>query len=115
VLAWPLTREELIEEQLRLAALAPVTWQFEPDTQIGGVFVCFARGESGRGLPANGRGQQRAWAEAPQWLQVTLARRTSRARARTPEPLRWARRRAREARALDNSDDWRKGRERWQT
>jgi deoxyribonuclease V len=39
----------------------------------------------------------------------------SASRARTPEPLRRARRRAREARALDNSDDWRTRRERWQT
>ena len=35
--------------------------------------------------------------------------------ARTPEPLRRARRRAREARAIDNGDDWRERRERWQT
>jgi deoxyribonuclease V len=34
---------------------------------------------------------------------------------RTPEPLRRARRRAREARALDNGDDWRERRKRWQT
>jgi deoxyribonuclease V len=49
VLDWPLTREELIEEQSRLAALGPATWRFEPDAQIGGVFVCFACGESGPG------------------------------------------------------------------
>jgi deoxyribonuclease V len=46
---WPRTCEELIEVQLRLAALGPVRWRFETDTQIGGVFVCFARGESGPG------------------------------------------------------------------
>jgi hypothetical protein len=73
VLAWPPTREELIEEQLRLAALAPATWQTAADVSL------------------------------------------SAARARTPEPLRRARRRARQARALGNSDDWRQGRERWQT
>jgi deoxyribonuclease V len=39
----------------------------------------------------------------------------SASRARTPEPLRRARRRAREARAMDNGDDWRERRERWQT
>jgi len=39
----------------------------------------------------------------------------SASRARTPEPLRRARRRAREARALHNSDDWRARRQRWQT
>jgi hypothetical protein len=27
---WPSTREELIEEQLRLAALDPEPWRFEP-------------------------------------------------------------------------------------
>ena len=47
MLAWPLTREELIEEQTRLAALGPATWRFEPEARIGGVFVCFARGKSG--------------------------------------------------------------------
>lgn len=47
--AWPLTREELIEEQERLAALQPGPWRFEPDAQIGGVFLCFARGKSGPG------------------------------------------------------------------
>jgi deoxyribonuclease V len=232
VVAWPLTREELIEEQLRLAALAPATWQFEPNTQIGGVFVCFACGESGRGLAGD-----RAWAAAcvgraatvvaghagapyepgllalregalleaavralPEppdvllvdatgrdhprraglalqlgtvlelpsvgvthrplvaegewpadergarsplllggepvgyWLQTRVGTRPlavhaawrtdpdtaadvslSASRARTPEPLRRARQRAREARALHNSDDWRKGRKRRQT
>jgi deoxyribonuclease V len=59
VLAWPLTREELIAEQQRLAALGPARWRFEPDAQIGGVFVCFARGESGPG-----RVGDRAWAAA---------------------------------------------------
>jgi deoxyribonuclease V len=232
VLAWPLTREELIEEQLRLAALAPATWQFEPEAQIGGVFVCFARGKSGpgqagdpawaaacigrattmvpghagapyepgllalregalleaavRALPelpdvllvdATGRDHPRraglalqlgAVLELPSvgvthrplvaegewpadergarsplllggelvgyWLRTRVGTRPlavhaawrtdpdtaadaalSASRARTPEPLRRARRRAREARALDNSDDWHEGRERWQT
>jgi deoxyribonuclease V len=46
---WPGTREELIEEQLRLAALEPETWRFEPDARVGGVFVCFARGGTGPG------------------------------------------------------------------
>ena len=47
--AWPRTCEELIEVQLWLAALGPVRWRLETDTQIGGVLVCFARGESGPG------------------------------------------------------------------
>jgi deoxyribonuclease V len=59
VLAWPLTREELIEEQPRLAALGPATWRFEPEAQIGGVFVCFARGKSGPGQAGDA-----AWAAA---------------------------------------------------
>jgi deoxyribonuclease V len=230
--AWPLTREELIEEQQRLAALGLAGWRFEPEARIGGVFVCFARGQSGTGqagepawaaacigrgtavvpghasapyepgllalregalleaavraLPARpdvllvdatGRDHPRraglalqlgAVLELPtvgvthrplvaegEWpadergarsplllggepvgywlrtradtrpLAVHAAWRTdpdtaaavvlSASRARTPEPLRRARRRAREARALDNSDDWRTRRERWQT
>lgn len=40
--AWPRTREELIEEQLRLGALEPAPWRFEPGARIGGVFVCSA-------------------------------------------------------------------------
>jgi deoxyribonuclease V len=229
VSVWPHTREELIEEQPRLAALGPARWQLEPDAPIGGVFVCFARGASGpgqagdrawaaacmgqgatvvaghagapyepgllalregalleaavRALPqlpdvllvdATGRDHPRraglalqlgAVLELPtvgvthrplvaegEWpadergarsplllggdpvgywlrtragtrpLAVHAAWRTdpdtaaevalSASRARTPEPLRQARRRAREARARDNSDDWRKGRER---
>jgi deoxyribonuclease V len=47
--AWPRTREELIEEQLRLGALAPALWRFEPAGRTGGVFVCFSRGGSGPG------------------------------------------------------------------
>jgi deoxyribonuclease V len=49
VSAWPQTRGELIEEQLRLGALDPPTWQFTPEARVGGVFVCFARGASGPG------------------------------------------------------------------
>jgi deoxyribonuclease V len=59
VLAWPLTREELIVEQERLAALEPPPWHFDPRARIGGVFVCFARGERGRG-----RAGDPAWAAA---------------------------------------------------
>jgi deoxyribonuclease V len=40
--AWPRTREELIAEQLRLGALEPEPWSFEPGARIGGVFVCLA-------------------------------------------------------------------------
>src|SRR5512133_1297191 len=46
---WPGTREELIEEQLRLAALEHEPWRFEPGARVGGVFVCFARGGTGPG------------------------------------------------------------------
>jgi deoxyribonuclease V len=46
---WPPTREELIEEQLRLAALDPPPWHFVPGARVGGCFVCFARGGSGPG------------------------------------------------------------------
>jgi deoxyribonuclease V len=47
--AWPRTREELIEEQLRLGALEPEPWRLDRNARIGGVFVCFARGQSGAG------------------------------------------------------------------
>jgi deoxyribonuclease V len=56
---WPSTPEELIEEQLRLAALDPEPWRFEPGTRICGVFVCFARGSGGPG-----RAGDAAWAAA---------------------------------------------------
>jgi deoxyribonuclease V len=46
---WPRSREELIEAQLRLAALEPHPWRFEPGARVGGVFVCFARGGTGPG------------------------------------------------------------------
>jgi hypothetical protein len=36
---WPRTREELIAEQERLAALNPPLWHPEPNARIGGVFV----------------------------------------------------------------------------
>jgi deoxyribonuclease V len=57
--AWPQTREELIEEQRRLGALEPAPWRFEPGARIGGVFVCYGRGESGPGQTGD-----RAWAAA---------------------------------------------------
>ena len=57
--AWPQTREELIEEQLRLDALDPPAWQFAPGARVGGVFVCFARGGSGPGSAGDA-----AWAAA---------------------------------------------------
>ena len=232
MLAWPLTREELIEEQARLAALRPATWRFELDAQIGGAFICFVRGERDPGqvddpawaaacvgrdttvvpgdagapyepgllalregalleaavralreppdallVDATGRDHPRraglalqlgAILELPtvgvthrpllaegewpadergartplllgaelvgDWLRTKPGRRPlavhaawrtdpdtaanivlSASRARTPEPLRRARRRAREARAIASSDDWRERRERWQT
>lgn len=46
---WPGTREELIEEQQRLATLDPPLWRPDPDARIGGCFVCFARGGTGPG------------------------------------------------------------------
>jgi deoxyribonuclease V len=47
--AWPHTRQELIEEQSRLAVLEPTAWRFEPGATVGGVFVCYLPGESGPG------------------------------------------------------------------
>jgi deoxyribonuclease V len=227
---WPRAREELIQEQSRLGVLEPTAWGSEPDAKVGGVFLCFARGESGpggagdaawtgacigrdttvvpgqagapyepgllalregalleaavRALPelpdvllvdATGRDHPRRAGLALQlgamlglptvgvthrpliaegkwpadergarspllhrgelvgyWLRTRVGTRPlavhaawrtdpdaaaeivlSASRVRTPEPLRTARRRAREARALSNSDDRREGRERW--
>jgi deoxyribonuclease V len=56
---WPRTREELIEEQVLLATLEPAPWLFEPSARVGGVFVCFPRGESGPGQAGD-----LAWAAA---------------------------------------------------
>jgi deoxyribonuclease V len=56
---WPRTREELIEEQLLLATLVPEPWLFEPSARVGGVFVCFPRGDSGAGQAGDP-----AWAAA---------------------------------------------------
>jgi deoxyribonuclease V len=66
---WPRTSEELIAEQVRLGALEPPGWRFDPGARIGGVFVCFARG--GRGP---GRTGDPAWAAAsvaPETVVVT--------------------------------------------
>ena len=56
---WPGTREELIEEQLRLAAFDPLPWWSRPTARIGAVFVCVPRGGSGPGRPGDP-----AWAAA---------------------------------------------------
>jgi deoxyribonuclease V len=47
--AWPRVHEKLIVEQTRLAALTPATWRFRRGVRIGGVFVCFVRGNTGPG------------------------------------------------------------------
>jgi deoxyribonuclease V len=47
---WPASRGELIEVQRALAAQTPAAWTpLANDVSIGGCFVCFARGYSGRG------------------------------------------------------------------
>jgi deoxyribonuclease V len=56
---WPDTCEELVDEQLRVGALDPAQWRFEPGASIGAVFVCFARGGGGPGAAGD-----RAWAAA---------------------------------------------------
>ncbi len=56
---WPRTRDELIDEQRRLAALDPPLWRFDPGARIGGCFVCFARGCTGPGHAGDA-----AWAAA---------------------------------------------------
>ena len=60
---WPATRGALIEEQLRLGALAPPPWK-PPAAGVvaGAVFVCFGRGGSGPGQPGDN-----SWASAATW------------------------------------------------
>jgi deoxyribonuclease V len=64
---WTGTREELIEEQVRLAARDPTPWQLEPGARVGAVFVCFARGRSGPG-----RAGDPAWAAACAGLETVV-------------------------------------------
>jgi deoxyribonuclease V len=64
--SWPLTPEALIEEQARLGALEPAAWRFAPDARVAGVFVCFARGESGPGRAGD-----------PAWAAACVGRRTT--------------------------------------
>ena len=66
---WPATREELIAEQAWLAALRPPPWRFAPQARVGGVFVCFVRGESGAGQAGDA-----AWAAACVARDTTLVR-----------------------------------------
>jgi deoxyribonuclease V len=69
VAAWPLTREALIEEQRRLSEVGPPAWRFQPQARIGGVFVCFVRGEAGPG-----RAGDPAWAAACVERELTTVR-----------------------------------------
>lgn len=57
---WPSTAAELVRAQRELAALGPPGWR--PSTArplVAGCYVCFARGEGGRG-----RAGERGWAAA---------------------------------------------------
>jgi deoxyribonuclease V len=57
---WPKTKEELDEEQRRLADVITVPWEPGPGAlSIGGGFVCFQRGVSGIGAAG-----EPAWASA---------------------------------------------------
>ena len=56
---WPKTPDELVEVQLRLAALAPPLWRPSGAVRVGACFVCFPRGFEGSGAPGD-----RAWAAA---------------------------------------------------
>jgi deoxyribonuclease V len=46
---WPTTVEGLIREQAELARATPPPWRPMDGQVIGGCFVCFARGKTGRG------------------------------------------------------------------
>ncbi len=57
---WPGSFDELIEEQVRLAAARPPAWAPSPEPSwIGGCFVCFPRGKPGVGAKGD-----RGWAGA---------------------------------------------------
>jgi len=47
--AWPTTADELIVRQRALAALRPPLWSPSAEPVVAGCFVCFPRGEQGRG------------------------------------------------------------------
>ena len=67
---WPDTPADLIDEQERLAALHPDPCRFSEADAVGGCFVCFGRGGSGRGGPGDAGWAAaafrsgRAWSEA---------------------------------------------------
>ena len=54
---WPATAADLVARQVELAAARPPRWRPPPAYAVGGCFVCFPRGASGRGA----RGD-RGWA-----------------------------------------------------
>jgi deoxyribonuclease V len=87
---WPVSDDELIELQRRLAQEADavvlaVPWSPSPERSpfIGGCFVAFARGEAGPGRPGD-----RAWAGAVVWRRDEPSRGR---RRRTDRHLRGAR------------------------
>ena len=59
--AWPASRIELIDAQRALAAETPIAWAPIGDPVIGGCFVCFPRGHTGRGNAGD-----------PAWAAATL-------------------------------------------
>lgn len=57
---WPSRADELVERQLQLAELSPEPWNPLPGGFLaGGCWVCFPRGDSGRGASGD-----RAWSSA---------------------------------------------------
>jgi deoxyribonuclease V len=59
---WPTTREELVLQQVELAALRPPPWLSQPGWVAGACFVCAPLGRQGRG-----QGREPAWAAAVLW------------------------------------------------
>jgi deoxyribonuclease V len=62
-LSWPVSADDLIREQQRLAALSPPLWRMGAEVDVGGCFVCFPRGYEGEGAAGD-----------PAWVAAVVVR-----------------------------------------
>jgi deoxyribonuclease V len=66
---WPSSVEDLVAEQLRLAAETPELWSTTVGFRVGGCFVCFPRGAHGPGRPGDS-----GWAAAAVDHEIAVVR-----------------------------------------